>query len=260
MGYSAGHGRADCQSRGTPRADPPATGGHRGLDRNGRPLGSAHPGIGGGGTPQRMPGHKPTSPPVATPRPRRPRLTNFARQRGTPTQRSSMPSNCARPVRSHWPAGRSSAPARSSTCRCPQPSSPRMSTWNAAAPSVVGATLRRSIGGVVVGQSRLGSGLVALIATLREEARLPYRAIQRLLASVYDLHLSVGGLRGARAPSGPDGPAGRWPGDRGGDQRQCSGATAMRPAGASRDATAMSGPRARRTPAASSMAGGARGC
>ena len=49
---------------------------------------------------------------------------------------------------------------------------------------------------MVVGQSRLGTGLVALIATLREEARLPYRAIQRLLASLYDLHLSVGGLRG----------------------------------------------------------------
>ena len=53
------------------------------------------------------------------------------------------------------------------------------------------------LAGSVVGQSRLGVGLVALIATLREEARLPYRAIQRLLASVYDLHLSVGGLRGA---------------------------------------------------------------
>jgi transposase len=39
--------------------------------------------------------------------------------------------------------------------------------------------------------------LVALIATLREEARLPYRGIQRLLSSLYDLDLSVGGLRGA---------------------------------------------------------------
>ena len=51
--------------------------------------------------------------------------------------------------------------------------------------------------GLVVGQSRLGTGLVALIATLREEARLPYRGIQRLLGSLYDLDLSVGGVRGA---------------------------------------------------------------
>lgn len=53
------------------------------------------------------------------------------------------------------------------------------------------------LAGVVVGQSRLGVGLVSLIATLREEARLPYRMIQRLLGSLYGLDLSVGGLRGA---------------------------------------------------------------
>ena len=50
---------------------------------------------------------------------------------------------------------------------------------------------------MAVGQSRLGTGLVALIATLREEARLPYRAIQRLLCSLYGLDLSVGALVGA---------------------------------------------------------------
>lgn len=51
--------------------------------------------------------------------------------------------------------------------------------------------------GVVVGQSRLGVGLVSLIATLREEARLPFAVIQTLLQTVYGLTLSVGGLVGA---------------------------------------------------------------
>lgn len=51
--------------------------------------------------------------------------------------------------------------------------------------------------GVVVGQSRLGVRLVSLIATLREEARLPLRAIQRYLVSVHGLDLSVGALVGA---------------------------------------------------------------
>lgn len=51
--------------------------------------------------------------------------------------------------------------------------------------------------GVVVGQSRLGIGLVSLIALLREEARLPFATIQRFLRTVHGVNLSVGALVGA---------------------------------------------------------------
>jgi hypothetical protein len=49
----------------------------------------------------------------------------------------------------------------------------------------------------VVGQSRLGLRLVSLLATLRAVGRLPIRVIQDLLAAVWGLELSVGGLIGA---------------------------------------------------------------
>lgn len=51
-----------------------------------------------------------------------------------------------------------------------------------------------ALGGVVVGRQRLGVGLVSLIVTLREGGRLPIRTIQWWLDTVYQLHLSVGGI------------------------------------------------------------------
>jgi hypothetical protein len=48
--------------------------------------------------------------------------------------------------------------------------------------------------GVVVGKGRLGVGLLSLIATLREELRLPIARIQWYLEAVHGLHLSVGGI------------------------------------------------------------------
>ena len=64
------------------------------------------------------------------------------------------------------------------------------------------------LAGTVVGQGRLGTGLVALIATLREEARLPFATIQGLLRTLYGLELSVGALVGAvgqvAARAGPE--------------------------------------------------------
>jgi len=53
------------------------------------------------------------------------------------------------------------------------------------------------LAGVVVGQGRLGIGLLSLIATLREELRLPIAAIQWYFAAVHDLSLSVGAIVGA---------------------------------------------------------------
>ena len=53
------------------------------------------------------------------------------------------------------------------------------------------------LAGRVVGQGRLGVGLLSLIAVLREELRLPIGAIQWYLAAVHALRLSVGGIVGA---------------------------------------------------------------
>jgi len=61
--------------------------------------------------------------------------------------------------------------------------------------------------GEVVGRQRFGVRLVSLIATLREEARLPMRTIQWYLATFHDLHVSGGAIAGmiqqmARAATG----------------------------------------------------------
>lgn len=55
------------------------------------------------------------------------------------------------------------------------------------------------LAGHVVGQGRFGVGLLSLIATLREEWRLPIRGIQGYLAAVHGLHLSVGAIVAASA-------------------------------------------------------------
>ena len=47
------------------------------------------------------------------------------------------------------------------------------------------------LGGVVLGQQRLGVNLLSLIATLREEGRLPIRSVQWYLDTVHQLRLSV---------------------------------------------------------------------
>ena len=54
-----------------------------------------------------------------------------------------------------------------------------------------------ALGQVVLGQQRLGIGLVSLIATLREEGRLPIATIQWVLRTVYRLRLSQGAIVGA---------------------------------------------------------------
>jgi transposase len=53
------------------------------------------------------------------------------------------------------------------------------------------------LAGVVVGQGRLGIGMLSLIAVLREELRLPIATIQRYVATVHGLALSVGAIVGA---------------------------------------------------------------
>lgn len=151
-----------------------------------------------GGPPARMPGHKPTTTAPVPARPRRPRPTGFARRRSQPTQQVTHAlercPHCQTPL-----AGGSVKRTREVL---EVPLVAPVITEHVYLERCCGACGRRStphsdLTGSVVGQSRLGVGLVALIATLREDARLPYRAIQRLLASVYHLDLSVGGLRAA---------------------------------------------------------------
>jgi transposase len=50
------------------------------------------------------------------------------------------------------------------------------------------------LGGAAAGRQRLGVGLLGLIVTLREEARLPVGAIRRYLATVHGLELSDGAI------------------------------------------------------------------
>lgn len=54
-----------------------------------------------------------------------------------------------------------------------------------------------ALGGVVAGRQRLGTGLVSLITTLREDGRWPVRMIQWYLRTFHRLHLSVGAVVGA---------------------------------------------------------------
>ncbi|MHB8646563.1 MAG: IS66 family transposase [Thermomicrobiales bacterium] len=53
------------------------------------------------------------------------------------------------------------------------------------------------LGEAVVGKQRFGVGLVSLIATLREEARLPVATIRWYLATVHAVSVSVGAIVGA---------------------------------------------------------------
>ena len=72
--------------------------------------------------------------------------------------------------------------------------------------------------GVVLGRQRLGVNVLSLVATLREEARMPFRTIQRYLDTVHQLRVSEGAIvRAIRQtaqkaqPKGPaDGSRHRW--------------------------------------------------
>jgi transposase len=147
------------------------------------------------GTPKGMPGLKPTQAPVQEPRPRKRRAKGYGRQRMQATTQvvhalATCP-DCGAPL-----AGGSVKRTREVLDLPP----PRI---------VVTAHVyleRRcpdcgtrcvpppDLGAVVSGQGRLGHGLRSLLAVLREEARLPVAMIQRLLATLTGLHLSVGAI------------------------------------------------------------------
>ena len=151
------------------------------------------------GTPRGMPGHKPGPAPERSTRPaRRARQQQFTRPRSQPTQRVIH-------VVTHCPtcglalAGGSVKRTREVIEVTPTPVTVTEHVYLERCCPGCGRrhTPAAELSGVVVGQSRLGVRLVSLIATLREEARLPLRAIQRYLASLHGLELSVGTLVGA---------------------------------------------------------------
>ncbi len=154
---------------------------------------------GGVGPPRGMPGHKRRQRDVTASRPsRRERAENYARRRSEPTERRlHAVAQCPRcgirlaggsVKRTREVIEIEPVPARITEHVYLERCCPGCGTrWT---PPV-------DLAGQVVGQSRLGIGLVSLIATLRTEWRLPIRAIQSYLASVHALHLSVGAIQGA---------------------------------------------------------------
>lgn len=154
---------------------------------------------GGVAPPRRMPGHKPGTASVKGDRPARAKRTlNLARRCATPTVQVThavaVCPDCGAPL-----AGGSIKRRREVLEVAPQP---LVVTEHVYLERCCGTCQRRvtptvALDGVVVGQSRLGVGLLSLIALLREELRVPVAAIQRYLASVHGLTLSVGGIVGA---------------------------------------------------------------
>jgi transposase len=141
-----------------------------------------------------MPGHKPEEA-EAKAKPRKARAGGYARRRELPTDvvvhaLANCP-DCGEPLDGGSPKWSRQvlevepAPAAvvehvfvERTCRrCRR-------TWT--------PTAAAELGGVVDGRQRLGVGLVSLIATLREEARLPVRAIRWYLQAVHGLALGIG--------------------------------------------------------------------
>ena len=150
--------------------------------------------------PRRTPGHKAAQrEPASQPRPpRRKRVENHARRRSEPTARVEH-------AVSHCPdcgialAGGSVKRTREVIEIVPVPATITEHVYVERCCPGCGKrwTPRVDLDAQVAGRSRLGIGLVSLIATMRSEWRLPIRAIQAYLASVHCLRLSVGGIQGA---------------------------------------------------------------
>jgi uncharacterized coiled-coil protein SlyX len=146
-----------------------------------------------------MPGHK-TDEAAGPGKPRKPRARGYARQRDLPTDYAvhalERCPGCGGPL-----AGGSPKWSRQVLEVEPSPAAvvehvfvertcPRCRrAWT--------PTAAAALGGVVDGRQRLGVGLLALIATLREEARLPVRAIRWYLRAVHGLALGAGTIVGA---------------------------------------------------------------
>jgi transposase len=154
-------------------------------------------GDGTGGVPRGMPGLKPATP-ARTPATRRRRGRGYGRVRLVPTARqvhalADCP-RCCRPL-----TGGTAARTREVI---EVPLGPPVVTEHVylerRCPQCGGGwSPGPELDGLVVGQGRLGIGVLSLIAWLREEGRVPVAVIQRYLAQVHGLALSVGAIVGA---------------------------------------------------------------
>ena len=149
------------------------------------------------GGPRGMPGLKPKADrkPAQPKGPRRPRRHGFSRQRMTPTRRvehalDSCP-ECGAGLAGGW--------AQRTREVIDIPVVPFQVTEQVfiarICPVCEGRRVPQAdLNGVAVGRQRLGVNLVSLITVLREEGRLPVRAVQWYLRTVHQLHLSVGAI------------------------------------------------------------------
>ena len=149
------------------------------------------------GGPLRMPGLKAKSgrrPPVKQ-LPRKQRRHGFARRRMTPTHRvEHVMENCP-DCGTHLTGG---------WTQCTRevielPVAPVQVTEHVYLARTCPACRRRctppaGLDGVVLGRQRLGVNVLSLVATLREEGRLPIRSVQWYLDTVHQLRLSVGAV------------------------------------------------------------------
>ena len=149
------------------------------------------------GGPLRMPGLKAKSArkPPAQQGPRKQRRHGFARRRMTPTHRvEHVMENCP-DCGAHLSGGW----IQRTREVIELPVVPAQVTEHVYIARTCPACRRRctppaELGGVVLGQQRLGVNLLSLIATLREEGRLPIRSVQWYLDTVHQLRLSVGAI------------------------------------------------------------------
>ena len=149
------------------------------------------------GGPPRMPGLKAKSArkPPAQQQPRKQRRHGFARPRMTPTHRvEHVMENCP-----DCGAHRSGGWIQRTREVIELPVVPVQVTEHVYIARTCPACRRRCtppavLDGVVLGQQRLGVNLLSLIATLREEGRLPIRSVQWYLDTVHQLRLSVGAI------------------------------------------------------------------
>ena len=148
---------------------------------------------------RRMPGLKPNAKadrkPAPPKGPRKPRPHGFARARMTPTRQvehvvEHCP-DCGTQLSGGW------------THRTREvielPQVPAEVTEHVYVARICPGCQRRclpptQLDGVVMGKQRLGVNLLSLIATLREEGRLPIRSVQWYLDTVHQLRLSVGAI------------------------------------------------------------------
>lgn len=153
---------------------------------------------GGSGPPRGMPGLTRAQATASPDRPRRTRASGAARPRSEPTARvTHVVESC--PDCGIALAGGSGKRTREVIEITPIPATITEHVYLERCCAGCGKrwTPAVDLTGQVSGQSRLGVGLVSLIATLRSEWRLPVRAIQQYLASVHALRVSVGAIQGA---------------------------------------------------------------